>query len=93
MNFNNIKVDENFKLICYDKTARKFSFTTYMAYLQHLAIAVRLTIQGFRLTNQGLNIDLQCVLYNKHNENLQHLFLDCEFSSYLWDSLLMKLDL
>lgn len=46
-----------------------------------------------RLTTWGMNIDLQCVLCNKNNESHQHIFTDCEFSSYLWKALLFKLDL
>lgn len=78
--------DDNYLLIWHNKTARKFSFTTYLAYTQVLP-----TID--RLTNWGMNIDLQCVLCNKFDETHQHLFIECEFSTYLWKALLLKLDL
>lgn len=78
------ETNDNFILIWCNKTAKKFAYTAYMAYIQHLPTADR-------LTKWGMTVVLQCNLCNNHNESHQHIFMEFEFSTYLWTSLLCKL--
>lgn len=68
--------DNNYSLVWHNMTARKFSFTAYLAYIEHLPILDR-------LANWGMNVDLQYMLCHKYNESHAHLFTECEFSTYL----------
>lgn len=77
-------INDNFKLIWHNKTSRKFSYTTYLAYVQRLPTTDM-------LLNWGIMTDLRCVLCNGQSENHNHLFLDCDYNTYLWDSLMLKL--
>lgn len=76
----------NYKLIWHNTIARKFSFTTFMAYIQCLSTTNRLIAWG-------MSVNLQCDLCKNYNESHQHIFMECKFSTYLWPELLIKLEL
>lgn len=67
---------------------QKRMITTYcvLAYIQHLPTADR-------QVNWGMNVKTQCLLCNNHNETHAHLFMQCNYNTYLWDKLFRKLDL
>lgn len=80
--------DRTYKLLWYNstKTAIKFCYTTYMAYMYRLSTSDRLLAWG-------IDIDSNCNLCSIQIEMHNHLFIECEYSTYLWKALLNKLDL
>lgn len=44
-----VQKDNTYKLICYNKTARKFCYITYMAYIRHLPTSDRLIAWGMNV--------------------------------------------
>ncbi|XP_019267527.1 PREDICTED: uncharacterized protein LOC109244828 [Nicotiana attenuata] len=41
-----------------------------------------------RLASWGINVDPICNLYNSHNEIRNHVFMECPFSSKVWEGVL-----
>lgn len=62
---------DTYKLIWYNKNARKFCYIIYMAYMHHLPTSDRLIAWG-------TNVDPNCNFYNTHSETHQHLVIYCE---------------
>lgn len=58
-------------------TARKFSFTAYLAYIKHLPTTDRLAAWG-------MNVEQRCLPCDIHSESYDHLFSNCKYSTYLW---------
>lgn len=88
--WNEIRVqeqkDDTYKLIWYNKTARRFCYTTYMANKYRLPTSDRLLMWG-------MDVDSNCNLCNNKIETHNHLFIECKYNAYLWQALLTKLDL
>lgn len=76
--------DDSCRLIWHNVIARKFSFTTYMAYMHRLSTADRLKAWG-------IAINLLCELCKCYDELHQHIFTNCSYSTYLWSKLFNKL--
>ena len=74
------------KIICNNKASPKSVFILW------LAIQDRLSTKD-RLTQWRLNCSPGCVLCDKYDENREHLFFECEYSSSIWKNVLKTLNI
>ncbi|XP_048494393.1 uncharacterized protein LOC125494715 [Beta vulgaris subsp. vulgaris] len=65
------------RLLCNNKASPKSLFITWLAVLNRLATKSR-------LAQWNMISDTTCVLRNDAEEDIQHLFFNCPFSSDIW---------
>lgn len=69
---------------CNSKSSPKATFIVWLALKNRLATKER-------LLKWNMQIDGACVLCQSLTENLEHLFFECSFSSFIWRSVLQRL--
>nr|XP_009793629.1 PREDICTED: uncharacterized protein LOC104240481 [Nicotiana sylvestris] len=69
------------KLVCNNQGQPKWIFILRLALQQRLATKDR-------LIRWGIDMDKTCLLCNKENETMQHIFFKCEITGKVWDGLL-----
>ncbi|CAA7030815.1 unnamed protein product [Microthlaspi erraticum] len=73
-----------FKAVWFKKNVPKHAFNFWATNLDRLPLNVR-------LAKWGLNVNPVCTICHLHDENRDHRFLHCEFSSQVWTLIMQRL--
>ncbi|XP_019260895.1 PREDICTED: uncharacterized protein LOC109238868 [Nicotiana attenuata] len=70
------------KMFMYGNEARaKAKFTMWLYFYDRM-------LTNHRLSKWGMQVDRECSLCQKHDENRNHIFIECEYTKNVWTKLL-----